>query len=664
MDKNTQRLLMGAGQNNPSGFDILSSSINDVFSTVLYTGNGTNNRNLTIGPGIAAFGGLSWFKNRSAVGDHMLTALDLPAGSTSNLTNLSSNLTSSTQSWVSGRPLFLTDANGSGMVQVSPTSDFVNLNNTGSNYVVWNFRKRSGFFDIVDYTGNGSTQDIAHNLRSTPGCVIVKRLDAAGDWSVWHKNASTLYLNSNSGTTSNIFGTMTSSTFGVTSISYLNANGGSFRAFLFADNAGGFGDTGSENGITCGTFNVPSTSDITVTLGYEPQFLLVKNVSQTDNWRIVDVQRGMSGLGVPSNILYGDTNNAELTSGSQAYATPTGFVWTASSGLGLTGTHIYIAIRRPNEVITSATSVFAAVAGSSSTTTHFASTFPVDTLIYKNKTFSTGVLHHSRLISNKYIDSTSNAIVATDTDKFFFDLPTGVRSISSVNSTDLIGWTFRRAPGFHDSVFYQSDGLLTRTMSHSLGVVPELIIAKNLSVSRDWMVYFYDTDGTTRYRGFSLNLTNGNFDTGSGSGHTTTQFSMRDVSNTSLYDCNSFNPGGGVGPDIGSWFVAHLFASLSGVSKIGKYTGNGTSQNIDCGFSGGARFVMIKSLSTSGDWVVFDSNRGIVAGADSVLTLNLTSVQDTTTDCIDPYVGGFTILTHSTYSINNSGVSYMYMAIA
>jgi hypothetical protein len=72
----------------------------------------------------------------------------------------------------------------------------------------------------------------------------------------------------------------------------------------------------------------------------------------------------------------------------------------------------------------------------------------------------------------------------------------------------------------------------------------------------------------------------------------------------------------------GSTYVMYLFASVPGVSKVGTYTGNGSSQTINCAFTTGARFVLIKRTNVAGDWYVWDSARGIVAGNDPYLLLN------------------------------------------
>jgi hypothetical protein len=64
--------------------------------------------------------------------------------------------------------------------------------------------------------------------------------------------------------------------------------------------------------------------------------------------------------------------------------------------------------------------------------------------------------------------------------------------------------------------------------------------------------------------------------------------------------------------DTGQTYIAYLFATLAGVSKVGSYTGTGTTLSIDCGFTAGARFVLIKRTDSTGDWYVWDTARGII----------------------------------------------------
>jgi hypothetical protein len=118
------------------------------------------------------------------------------------------------------------------------------------------------------------------------------------------------------------------------------------------------------------------------------------------------------------------------------------------------------------------------------------------------------------------------------------------------------------------------------------------------------------------------------------------------------------------GNESGFNYVAYLFASCPGVSKVGSYTGNGSSLNIDCGFTNGARFVLIKRTDSTGDWYVWDTARGIVAANDPWLLLNSTNAEVTTDDTIDPLSTGFTVNQVSATNVNVSAATYIYLAIA
>jgi hypothetical protein len=114
----------------------------------------------------------------------------------------------------------------------------------------------------------------------------------------------------------------------------------------------------------------------------------------------------------------------------------------------------------------------------------------------------------------------------------------------------------------------------------------------------------------------------------------------------------------------GGTYVAYLFASAPGVSKVGSYTGNGSSQTINCGFTAGARFFLVKRTSATGDWWVWDSARGITAPADPALALNNAAVEVTSTDSVDPTGVGIIVNQDATTNINVNGATYIFLAIA
>jgi len=89
-------------------------------------------------------------------------------------------------------------------------------------------------------------------------------------------------------------------------------------------------------------------------------------------------------------------------------------------------------------------------------------------------------------------------------------------------------------------------------------------------------------------------------------------------------------------------YIAYLFATVAGISKVGSVTKSGSSVDVNCGFSNGARFVILKSTA-SGNWNVWDSLRGIVSGNDPFFKLDSDAAPSTNGDYIDPLASGFTI---------------------
>ena len=108
---------------------------------------------------------------------------------------------------------------------------------------------------------------------------------------------------------------------------------------------------------------------------------------------------------------------------------------------------------------------------------------------------------------------------------------------------------------------------------------------------------------------------------------------------------------------------------MPNVSFLGGYTGDGSedgSKVIDCGFSSGSQYVLIKRTDSAGGWQFFDSARGIVAGNDSRLQLDNNLAHTTTIDFIDPDNSGFIVgvSESSKNAFNVSGANYIFYAIA
>ena len=115
------------------------------------------------------------------------------------------------------------------------------VNGSGGNYVLWNFRAAPGFFDIVTYEGNGTAGHvIPHQLNTEPAFIICKGLTFIDDWHVSHKDIGIdthyMELNTNKQSTANtnIFKSVSDTTFTLGSQQGVNKNGIDYVAYLFA----------------------------------------------------------------------------------------------------------------------------------------------------------------------------------------------------------------------------------------------------------------------------------------------------------------------------------------------------------------------------------------------------------------------------------------------
>lgn len=633
-----------AGNIDPSLF------IENIFSTWLYTGTGAS-QTIPNNIALSTNGGMVWMKSRSAATDHAI--YDTARGATF---DIASNLTTAQTTQATGLTAFGTTGFTIGSL--------AKINTSAATYASWTFREQPKFFDIVTYTGTGANRTIAHNLGSVPGSIFVKRTDAVANWQVYHRSlANTQYLVLNSdvvaatGATRWNSTTPTSSVFSLGTDTTVNASGGTYVAYIFAHDAGGFGNAGTDNVISCGSFTTNGSGLATVNLGYEPQWVLIKESVAVANygWILLDNMRGWSMQG-SDNVLYANFVDAESTSFGGGNPTATGFV---SPTLVASSTYVYIAIRRgPMKTPTVGTSVFGLNArtgtGANATVTGGQTD---DAVLIKNRGSAVASLFSARLTGTGYlVTSTTAAEVAAGTTILqanSWDVMDGVKvgttsTITNASANTFINYLFRRAPGFFDVVCYTGTGANT-TQSHNLGVVPELIIVKGRSGATAWQAYS-SLLANTEY--LVLNTTAAKATGATRWNSTTPTSAVFSLGTASEVNTSS------------ATYVAYLFATVAGVSKVGSYTGTGATLTVNCGFTAGARFVLIKQTDMVGDWYVWDSARGIVAGNDPYLVLNSTAAEVTITDWVDTAASGFE-LSNSVGNLGNViGGTYLFLAIA
>jgi len=222
----------------------------------------------------------------------------------------------------------------------------------------------------------------------------------------------------------------------------------------------------------------------------------------------------------------------------------------------------------------------------------------------------------------------------------------GLDSVNT-NTYTYINNFLSRAPGFFDVVCYTGNSVAGRAISHNLGVVPELIVAKCRTAINNWPVRVSSLSSADQ---LFLNL----------------DLAIQPTVWTTSSPTSAVFYVGNFGAinNTGDTYVAYLFASCPGVSKVGSYTGTGATLQINCGFTGGARFVLIKRTDSTGDWYVWDTARGIVAGNDPYLLLNSTAAEVTTTDWVDTFSSGFELSNVGGNNVNINTATYIYLAIA
>ena len=668
--------------------------VDDVFKIHLYDGTGST-QTITNGIDLNGKGGLVWIKERNDTQYHQLFSREVGL-STSLATNSPNQASTSSD---------ITSFNSDGFTLATSNG----TNKLDSDFVSWTFRKQPGFFDISTWPGDSSSgRQIPHSLGSTPGMIVIKNLTNTNgaDWVVWHRNGGQYEgkLNSAAEFQWEYVTSASSTDFTLTyGGNETNLTGNDYVAYVFAHDDQRFGENGDEAIIKCGSYVGDDSSGNSFgnhqDIGFEPQFLMIKNTSRTndpytswymfDSARVVGYGRGTSFPNGDDNYLLANKGDNEASDAIVNF-TPTGFSLT-NSGFNinhLDDNYIYVAIRHPNKPKTIGTDVFNArlrTGDGTNRTIQFIG-FPPDMILTANRNTASdwkAIFDRTRGNSNwlrTQISAGENNGGAPD-EGFEFDNAHSVSGITTpgtsflrhddninrLNST-YVDYFFKRAPGFFDTVAYKGNVVSGRQIPHNLEAEPEMIWVKNRNPSSngntgyDWRVYVKNL-GNTKY--LSLNKIDG--------ANTATQ-DWNDTSPTSTH----FTIGNGAYTNENdSEFVAHLFASLPGVSKIGTYSGQGTGVNVDvdCGFSSPARFIMIKRTDTNvgggdnggGQWAVWDTARGIGTGNDSYLGLNAVASELTGFDDISTLNSGFTVNGEGASTSgfwNVSGASYIYLAIA
>ena len=612
--------------------------IDNVFSPTVWRGDGTNNRDIVNNLDLSTEGGMVWIKRRNEDRDHSLFDTIRGAGK---MVSINDNTSEDNETNT------LTQFNTNGFRINS--DNFVNSDT--NKYVSWSFRKCPKFFTMASWSGNATSgRAISHDLGSVPGMIIVKCSSSNGHASAaYHRKAHPsspadyFYpINTGGGATDYQHawndGAPTATQFYLGNNADFNGSGKDYVAWIFAhnNNDGEFGGQSGSNGdvIKCDSYTGNgSSSGLFVDLGWEPQWILIKKrVGNYDShpWHIYDSMRRIASGG-DDDYIRASYANAEVTNGNHVKVNPRGFtIETSNSVVNDNGEEfIYVAIRRRDPWVgtpfSSATELFAMDTGASRNyTPNYDSGFPVDLALKKYPGASGDWRLSARLFGTGHVITNSAASASTYAGQTF-DSDAGFGSDS--NGSEYQAWMWRRHSGL-DVIHYQGNGTSNRDLYHGLNNTPKMIWAKRLDDTEHWAVYHFGLNSGSSPQNYTLYLS-------AVSAETSSQLEWGS-SNTSTF---TLGEGDKTNKD-GKPYLAVLFADTD-FSKVGWYTGNGNTntQTITTGFQ--PRFILLKRISSSEDWYIYDSLRGMGSGNDKYLRLNVDGDQNTSYNSLEALSTGF-----------------------
>jgi hypothetical protein len=258
-------------------------------------------------------------------------------------------------------------------------------------------------------------------------------------------------------------------------------------------------------------------------------------------------------------------------------------------------------------------------------------------------------------------DSTAAEVTDADTVTSFDATGFSVGADLKVNTNleDYVAWSFQTNQKFTGTtnrskaytahynadmgfsiVGYEGDGVDGHEIPHFLGVEPELVIWKNRDAVVNWFVQGSDIGDSAAGDYLILDTTGAV----ANSGGLNSIFSADTIATGTANNTAADN------------MIAYHFASVPGVSKVGKYIGTGAAGNyVDCGFKAG--FVLVKNLTTAASWWMLDNARG-----DNRLLADASDAESATT-LLDMNETGFNLTATST-AVNNLNDEYLFLAFA
>ena len=266
------------------------------FQVVLYSGNGTDDRDIALGTTQFA-PNLTVIKRRDDT--NSWKCFDTVRGATKQIIWDGDNAEST---FADGLQVFNSDGFEVGADEA--------VNASGGTYLSLNWKESTtAGFDIIDYDGSGSNATVSHNLSAVPKTIWVKEYSHSTNWAIYHQgagNTNFLKFNSTAGDedTDNWQDTTpTSSVFSIGSGGQTNNSGRDYIAYCFAEKQG-FSKFGTYVGT--GADDGPF-----VFTGFRPAMVIYKRRGGTEGWMMQDSKRpGFNPIG---GNIFPNSTGAEST---------------------------------------------------------------------------------------------------------------------------------------------------------------------------------------------------------------------------------------------------------------------------------------------------------------------------------------------------------------
>jgi hypothetical protein len=221
------------------------------------------------------------------------------------------------------------------------------------------------------------------------------------------------------------------------------------------------------------------------------------------------------------------------------------------------------------------------------------------------------------------------------------------------NTSGSINTQVRANPTYGQSIIsYTGNGTSGANIGHGLSSAPEMVIVKSRDGTNNdnWGVGHTSIGWTKALR---LNLTDAEDTNSNFWNNTAPSSTLVTLGNGSQHNSNTED------------YIAYAFHSVSGYSKFGSYTGNGstTGPTVTLGFR--PAFLIVKRTSGTGNWVMVDNVRNPMSNdVDKYVKADTTDAEATQSGELFKFTStGFTIGANLG-DVNANGATYIYMAFA